>query len=61
MEMSKETEQTLKWVRREILSGAIVSSKSAEAAVWNGCLDRAVRIIDAYADGKGIFQLTNKE
>ena len=55
-EISEETKQALEGVRKEIIAGKVLIVKNSEDQQWNGASDRAIRIIDMYKKGEGLFQ-----
>lgn len=52
-----EPQRSLQGLRNEILAGKVLLPKNEADLAWNNCADRALRIIDSYIAGKGLFQL----
>ena len=59
MTPSKETVDALKGLRTEIVAGKVLCPKSEADEAWNNCADRAVRILDGYKNGDGLFQVAS--
>lgn len=49
--------KALDGLRTEIIAGKVLIPKNAEDIAWNGANDRAIRILDKYRKGEGLFQL----
>jgi len=49
--------KALDGLRSEIIAGRVLFPKNPEDNAWNGANDRAVRILDQYRKGEGLFQL----
>lgn len=49
--------KALDGLRTEIIAGKVLVPKNAEDIAWNRANDRAVRILDMYRKGEGLFQL----
>lgn len=55
-EISEETKQALTGVRKEIIAGKVMFVNTDAERTWNGASDRAIKIIDLYLKGEGLFQ-----
>jgi hypothetical protein len=55
-EVSEETKQALDGVCKEIVAGKILFNVNEETQAWNKASDRAIRIIEMYKKGEGLFQ-----
>lgn len=56
LEVSDDTKRVLDGLRKEIIAGKVLAPKTDANKSWNNCADRAVRILDMYKKGKGLFQ-----
>jgi hypothetical protein len=54
--VSQETLEVLEGIRKEIVAGKVMVPVDGEGRGWNGASDRAVRILDMYREGRGLFQ-----
>ena len=48
--------KALDGLRTEIIAGKVLVPKNSEDFAWNGASERAVRILDMYKKGEGLFQ-----
>lgn len=53
---SQETIDVLEGLRKEIVAGKVLFPQNDAERSWNLCADRAVRILDLYKQGEGLFQ-----
>jgi len=55
--ISDEMKRVLNGIRTEIVAGSVTFPKTEDDRLWNRANDRAVRIIDGYLRGEGLFQM----
>lgn len=54
---SEETLATLKGLRTELIASKALFHPEGFDNEWNRALDKAVRFVDNYIEGKGLYQL----
>ena len=57
----EDEKNTLHGIRTEILAGKALIIKNTDDKVWNEACDRAIRIVDQYIAGEGLFQQKDVE
>ena len=58
MKPTEATLKVLKAITTEIGAGMVMFPKTREEQAWNNASERANRIVDDYAEGIGLFQMT---
>lgn len=62
MKPSEETKTVLEGLRSELYASmALFGREKPEVASWNAALEKAVRFVDKYMEGKGLFQIGESE
>jgi hypothetical protein len=60
-DVSSETREVLRYIQTEIGAGMVLFPKTDAEHAHNNACDRANTIIQNYADGVGLFQLTKRK